>query len=53
MNKNIEEGSYWATFIDISTKQVLFTKQITGKAAGFGFRNYWLGRIKNALNEGI
>lgn len=51
MNKNIEEASYWATFIDLSTKQVLFTKQVTGKAVGFGFRNYWLGSIKNVFKK--
>ncbi|HNF72198.1 MAG TPA: hypothetical protein PLP34_07290 [Chitinophagaceae bacterium] len=51
MNKNIEEGSFWATFIDLKTKKVLFSKRVVGQAAGFGFRNYWLGSIKNVFKK--
>ncbi len=51
MNKNLEEASYWATFIDMKTKKVLLTKQITGAASGFGFRNYWLKTIKNVFKN--
>jgi hypothetical protein len=51
MNKNLTEGSYWATFIDLKTKKVLFTKRVTGTAVGFGFRNYWLGSIKNVFKK--
>ncbi len=51
MNKNLTEGSYWATFIDMKSKKVLFTKRVTGTAGGFGFRNYWLGSIKNAFKK--
>ncbi len=51
MNKNLTEGSYWATFIDMKSKKVLLTKRVTGTAAGFGFRNYWLGSIKNVFKK--
>lgn len=49
MNKNLEEASYWATFVEMKSKKVLFTKRVTGKAGGFGFRNYWLGSIKSVF----
>lgn len=49
MNKYLEEASYWATFVDMKSNKVLYAKRITGKAGGFGFRNYWLGSIKSAL----
>lgn len=49
MSKGKEEASYWATYVDMKTKSVLLTKRVTGKAGGFGFRNYWAGSIKNAL----
>ncbi len=49
MSKGREEASYWATFVDMRTKKVLFTKRITGKAVGFGFRNYWAGSMKNVF----
>lgn len=49
MSKGKEEASYWATFVDMKTKNVLLTKRVTGKAGGFGFRNYWAGSIKSAM----
>lgn len=48
-SKTIEQGSFWATFVDMGSGKVLMTKRVTGKAFGFGFRNYWLGSMKNAL----
>lgn len=48
-SKSIEQGSFWATFIDMGSGKVIMTKRVTGKAFGFGFRNYWLGSMKNAL----
>jgi len=49
MSKGREEGSYWATFVDMSNKEVILTKRITGKAGGFGFRNYWAGSLKSVF----
>lgn len=49
MNKYLEEASYWATFVDMKSKKVLYAKRVVGKAGGFGFRNYWLGSIKSTL----
>lgn len=49
MNKNLEEASYWVTFIDMSSKKVLYTKRVIGKAGGFGFRNYWAGSVKSVF----
>ena len=49
MSKGREEASYWATFVDMKTKNVVFTRRITGKAGGFGFRNYWAGSMKSVF----
>ena len=49
MSKGREEASYWATFVDMKTKNILLAKRVTGKAGGFGFRNYWAGSIKSAM----
>jgi hypothetical protein len=49
MNKNLEEGSYWVTFIDMSSKKELYTTRVIGKAGGFGFRNYWAGSVKSVF----
>jgi len=42
----------WVTFIDLSSKKVLYTEKVVGKAGGFGFKNYWAGAIYQ-INEEI
>ncbi len=51
MSKGREAASYWVTFVNMDTKKVILTKQVTAKAGGFGFRNYWAGTIIKALKE--
>jgi hypothetical protein len=51
MNKIIEEASMWVTFINIETKEVIFTERLTGKAAGFGFRNHWAGAVEDVMKK--
>lgn len=51
LNKTIEEAAMWVTFIDIETKEVIFTERCTGKAVGLGFRNYWAGSIHAILRD--
>ena len=47
--KTQEQEGFWVTFVDLSTKQVLFTERMAGAGAGFGFRNHWA----RPLNAGI
>ena len=49
MSKGREEASYWVVFVEMSSKKIIYTKQVIGKASGFGFRNYWAGTIKSVL----
>lgn len=49
LDKNIEEGNYYVTFFDIATKKVLMVKRMTGKAGGFGVRNYWARSFYNVI----
>lgn len=49
MSKGKEEGSMWATFVDMKSKTVLLTQRVTGKSGGFGFRNYWAKTFANGL----
>ncbi|MBX3240969.1 MAG: hypothetical protein KIT80_15795 [Chitinophagaceae bacterium] len=49
LNKASLIGSYYVTIIDIGSKKVLLTERMTGKPAGFGFRNYWAKTIKDIL----
>ena len=40
-DKGQETGFMWVTFFDIASKKVLLTEKMSGKAGGFGWRNYW------------
>ena len=51
MNKTLEEGAFWVTFINMSDKSVLFTERVTGKGFGFGYRNHWAGSILNGMKD--
>lgn len=42
----------WVTFIELKSHKVLYTERLAGKAAGFGFRNFWAGGIAN-LNKAV
>lgn len=48
-NKSNTTGTFWATFFDRSTLEVLSTKRIQGLATGMGIRNYWANSIHKAM----
>lgn len=48
-NKLIEEGSFWITFINMDTKEILFTERLTAPPSGFGMRNFWAGSVNGVL----
>ena len=45
------KGAYYVTFFDIATKKVIATERMTGKAKGFGLRNYWANSYYVVLKE--
>jgi len=49
LNKLIDEGSYWVTFVNMGTKEILFTERLTAPPAGFGMRNFWAGSVNGVL----
>ena len=51
MSKPKDEASGWVTFVDMKSKKVLSTEYKTGKAGGFGFKNYWAKAFLNILKE--
>lgn len=42
------EGAVYVVAFDISSREVLSSERVTGKATGFGFRNFWFRVIKDA-----
>ncbi len=51
LNKITQTGSYYVCFFDIASHEIIDSQRITGKAAGFGFRNYWAGSVYNAMKN--
>lgn len=51
MSKSKDEASGWVTFVDMKSKKVLLTEYKTGKAGGFGFKNYWAKSFHNMLKS--
>lgn len=41
LNKEQEHGIYHLVFLNLATNEVLHTQSFTGKAGGFGIRNYY------------
>jgi len=51
MSKDKDEASMWVTFVNMGSKTVLLTRQLTEGAGGIGFRNYWAKSFANALKD--
>lgn len=50
-NKLIEEGSFWVTFVNMGTQEVLLTERLTAPPSGFGMRNFWAGSVNGVLTK--
>lgn len=44
-NKIKEEGSIYVTFINMDSKEVLFTERMVAEPKGIGMRNFWAGAV--------
>lgn len=50
-NKINVEGSVYVTFINMGSREVLFTERVTAEPSGFGQKNYWAGAIHGVLEK--
>lgn len=51
LNKGQNSGTYIALIFDGKTKEIISQKEFTGKAAGFGLRNFWAGSLYNGMRK--
>jgi hypothetical protein len=49
--KGTEMAYYHIVFFDMKSKEILEVQLASGKAAGFGIRNYWARSYKRALED--
>ena len=51
LNKLGEHATLFVTFVNMDTKEVLFTERMADDPTGFGVRNYWAGAVYGILKE--
>lgn len=51
LDKPSETGTMWVTFFRLSDHKVLLTEKMSGKAAGFGFRNHWARPVYEVIKQ--
>ncbi|MDR2358174.1 MAG: hypothetical protein LBD87_00040 [Prevotellaceae bacterium] len=49
LSKARRSGVYHVVFFDEATHEIIYSRKITGRAGGFGVRNYWAASIFNIL----
>jgi len=50
-NKINEEGSLYVTFINMDSKEVIFTERMVAEPKGFGMRNFWAGAVYGIITK--
>lgn len=50
-SKPNEEGSIYVTFVNMGSKEVLFTERLAAEPKGFGMRNFWAGCVYGVLTK--
>ena len=51
LDKSRGKGVFNFVFFDVSTRNILFSWEESGRAGGFGLRNYWAGSVHNAFKH--
>ena len=51
LDKSRAIGVFNFVFFDVSTRNILFSWEASGRAGGFGLRNYWAGSVHNAFTH--
>ena len=51
LDKPNKKATYTVVFFDEETQEIIYSKQVTGRAQGFGIRNYWARSIFEILKR--
>jgi len=51
LDKSTTTGSYRLVWFDVASREVIKSVPVSGRAQGFGLRNYWAGSLHNALRN--
>lgn len=50
-NKTNVEALVWFTFIDLASKEVMFTERLSEPPGGLGMRNYWANAVYGMITK--
>lgn len=51
LNKTGKYGSFYVTFIDMATREIVYSSYAKGVPGGFGFRNFWAASAFNIMKN--
>ncbi len=51
LNKPENKGTFQWVFFDEGTREIIYKKEVSGKAGGFGIRNFWAGSIMKIMKK--
>lgn len=51
LNKTANHGTFTFVVFEQDTKEIIFQQEATGKARGFGLRNFWAGALRGAMKN--
>lgn len=51
LQKESNMGNYYVVFFNTQSREILLSRHTSGKARGFGLRNYWAGSIYDVMKE--
>lgn len=51
LNKATGYGTYLVMFFDRSNGDIIYSQRVSGRAGGFGLRNYWARSLYDVLNK--
>ncbi len=50
-DRNKVLATHWVAFVNMNTREVLYTQKLQTEPGGMGLRNYWAGSVLAALNK--
>ena len=46
-----QKGNWWIVFVNMETKQVVYSEKMNARSTGFGLRNYWASTVYGMLKQ--
>ena len=51
LNKDKAIGTYYVVMFDITSRNIIYCKEVSGEAGGFGVRNFWASSVYEVIKR--